>query len=1175
MENKGQWEGDFLYRVRLTNTSIYLRKNGIRFLLLNQDDLSKLDEMRHGRHDDTTAIYYPDGYKKGPDVSKGTPSPYPYVKGQVRGHAYDLEFLNSSPNPEISGSKPTQDNINYILGNDPSKWKSGISAYTNVLYKDLYPNTDLQVYSEGGQMKYDLIVRPGGDPGKIQLHYNGTTGMSLQKGNLHIKTTAGEVLELMPFAYQYINSERKSVNVQYQLNGNKVSFRISGKYDSQYPLVIDPTVVFATLTGSRAENWGFTATYDAEGNFYGGGIVFDNGYPTSPGAFSNSFNGKLYDMGITKFNPSGTRIVYSTYIGGQGEDQPHSLFVDAQGNLVISGRTNSGNFPVTATAGPLGGWDITVTKLNANGTGLVGSMKIGGTAADGMNIRSDRRGPADVLLRNYGDDSRSEVVIDGSGDIYIASSTQSTNLPVTPGVFQGTYGGGRQDAVLMKIDPNVSRLIWASYLGGSAEDAAYVLALNGGNSVYVAGGTASTNFPIRAGAVYPSYRGGACDGYITHVSADGTTILQSTYLGSDNARADQIYGIQLDRNGDVYVMGTTEGNWPILQPQGTTTFYNDNSKQFITKLKPDLSALIYSTTFGKADPTPSLSPVAFLVDRCQNVYVSGWGGELNTGTGFANSGTTGLPVTPDARKSTTDNSDFYFFVMKRDATGILYGTFYGGNGLFEHVDGGTSRFDRNGVIYQAICAACPRPGQRLRFPTTPGAYFTGIPDGCNLAALKISFNLDGVRAGFTTQERKKNYCVPADITFIDTTNVPAQSWIWNFGDGSPEVTNTSTTVQHRYNNVGDYTVRLVKYDPGSCNVYDTAHMPLRIRADEATVAFTEKRLQPCTALMYEFTKSAVAPAGKPFQNNSFVWDFGDGTPTVTAGLETQQHHYAAEGVYNVKLTLADTNYCNAPETKMLQLRVAANVVAAFTMPDSACAPFIAHFDNTSKGGTSFLWNFGDGTTSTDIYPQHTFTQPGKYLVKLTANDPNTCNLTHDTSKYITVLPPPVAAFTFQPNKPVENTPHVFTNQSTGATHYWWEFGDGTTSTEVNPTHQYLRTGTYNVCLIATTQFGCQDTVCHTVSAIVNPLYDVPTAFSPNGDGINDKWEVKGFGILKYDMKVFNRWGQLMFHSNDQKIGWDGRFNGVLQPMDAYAFVVTIEFTDGTRATKTGNVTLLR
>ncbi|WP_241559201.1 gliding motility-associated C-terminal domain-containing protein [Chitinophaga barathri] len=1188
MENKGQWNTDFRYRAALGGASIFLRNNGFRILLMHPGDMAKLDAFRHGSGSDSARyVYYPDGApkdkKKNSNNRTAVTSPAPGDGGggsnppapdRVRGHSYDIQFLNAAANPEIIPSKPTQDNISYFIGNDPSKWKSGIGAYTNVLYKNMYPNIDVQVYSESSQLKYDVIVHPGANASDIKLQYNGATSVTLKKGNLHIRTTVGEAIELAPYAYQYINSQRKTVKVEYQLSGNTVTYKISGRYDNQYPLVIDPTVVFATLSGSRAENWGFTATYDAGGNFYGGGIAFDQGYPVSAGVYDGTFNGRTFDMAITKFNPNGSRIVYSTYIGGMGEEQPCSMFVDAAGNLVISGRTNSGNFPALTNVGPGGGSDIVVVKLNANGSALIGSMRIGGSGLDGANMRGEKGGSTDVLLRNYGDDARSEVVVDGGGNIYVASSTQSTNFPATAGSFQPAYGGGRQDAVVMKINPNCNALLWATFLGGSAEDAAYVLAVNGGNSVYVAGGTASSNFPSRSG-VYSTYRGGACDGYIAHLSADGSTLLSSTFMGSENGKADQVYGIQLDRQGAVYVMGTTEGNWPIMQPAGTPTFYNDNSKQFITKLRPDLSALIYSTTFGKNASSPSLSPVAFLVDRCQNVYVSGWGGELNQGAQYANSDTRNLRVTPDARKSRSDGSDFYFFVMKRDALDILYGSFYGGDGLFEHVDGGTSRFDQNGVIYQAICASCPLSGGRIRFPTTPGSYYTGFTDGCNLGALKIAFNLDGVRAGFTTQERRRNYCVPANIQFIDTTNVPAQSWTWNFGDGSPDVVTTVPTTSHSYPTVGDYRVRLVKYDPASCNLADTAYMDIRVREDRAPMGFTEQRLPPCTALEYLFVNTSTHPPGKPFTNTSFTWNFGDNTPLVITDTTRQVHRFASEGIYTVSLTLTDTNYCNAPETQSIQLRVAANVVAAFTVQDSSCAPFIANFDNISKGGVTFNWDFGDGTTSTDPYPTHTYSIPGRYPVRLEAFDPNTCNQRHDTTIFITVMPPPTAQFTYQPNKPVENTPHMFTNQSTGATHYRWDFGDGNTSTEVNPTYQYLRTGTYDVCLIAFTEFGCTDTTCQQVSAIVNPLYDVPTAFSPNGDGVNDIWEIKGFGIVHYDMKVFNRWGQLVFQSNDQKLGWNGRFNGTVQPLDAYAFVLNIEFSDGNKVTKTGNVTLLR
>lgn len=1179
IENRGQWDGSFLYRADIGGTNIYLKKNGIRMMFLHPGDMQKLADALHGKIPGVgggDTIYQPDGGRSASRAigtpAPGTGSPGGIERNKVRGHAYDITFLQSNPDLVVTPSKPSQENISYFIGNDPSRWKSGLSSYTSLQYENLYRNIDMQVYSESGQLKYDLIVQPGGDPSAIRMEYTGATSLALKKGNLHIQTSVGEIVELMPYAYQFIDNQRKKVNVQYQLKGNMLTFRVSGRYDARYPLVIDPIVVFATLTGSHANNWGFTATYDDAGNFYGGGIVFAQGYPTSVGAYDDAFNGQI-DIGVTKFNPQGNRILYSTYIGGSGIDQPHSMFVDGAGNIVISGRSNSGDYPATKTKGPLGGDDIVVTKLNANGSAIIGSMRIGGSGMDGANMRSSKDGGIYGLLRNYGDDARSEVVLDDNGYIYVAGSSQSNNFPTTPGVAQPAFGGGLQDGVVIKLMPTCDSVIWSTYLGGNAEDAAYVLAVNGGTSVYVAGGTASRNFTTRGG-IYNNFRGGFCDGFITQLSTDGSTIMASTFLGSDDSRADQIYGIQLDRNNDVYVMGQTEGRWPIKQPPGTPTFYNDNSRQFITKLRPNLSDIIYSTTFGTSATSPSISPVAFLVDRCQNVYVSGWGGALN----FNGTSTRGMPITPDARQSRTDGSDFYFFVMKRDALGILYGTYFGGNGLAEHVDGGTSRFDRNGVIYQGICASCPNSsGPNIRFPSTAGSYYTGRTQNCNLGSLKIAFNLDGVRAGFTTQERRRNYCAPATITFIDTTNINATEWRWSFGDGTPEIVNTSPTMTHTYNNIGDYNVRLVKYDPASCNVYDTAYLPIRVRNDEARLSFTEQRQPPCTALEYIFTNTSVAPLTKPFTDTSFVWDFGDNTPLVRAGLLPQTHRYASEGIYTVRLRLVDTNYCNAPDEQAIQLRVAANVVAMFNVQDSSCVPFTAQFDNISKGGVTFEWDFGDGSPiSTDIYPTHTYTQVGRYTVRLRAFDPNTCNQVHDTSGIITIMPSPIAGFSFLPNKPVENTPTTFTNESRqGAVRYRWDFGDGNTSEEVNPSHQYLRSGIYEVCLTAYTDFGCEDSVCQEVSAIVNPLYDVPTAFSPNGDGINDKWEIKGFGIVRYDMKVFNRWGQLMFQSNDQRLGWDGRFNGAIQAMDAYAFVLNVEFTDGNKVTKTGNVTLLR
>lgn len=1182
-ENKGQWTGDFLYKADMGGGAVFLKRTGFMFLLKNKDDMFALAEKMHGHAGlgDTTWRFVPGTVTTGSNINSRTSSSaggstIPDSLPVIRSHAYEVVFLDAN-NPDVSADKAEETYSNYLIGNDKSKWASHVKSYGLVNYKSLYNGIDMQVYSDAGVLKYDLIVAPGADPSQVQMEYSGADKVEVKKGNLVITTSVGTVTEQMPTAYQYIDNERVSVKVSYSLSGTKLKYKISGDYNKAYPLIIDPSYIFSTVTGSTADNWGFTATYDGAGNFYGGGIVFGNGYPATKGAFQSSNGGGDFDIGISKFSSNGRQLIYATYIGGNGKEQPHSLFVDANNNLVISGRTTSSDYPYSKLIGDRGGWDIVVTKLNADGSGYIGSLMIASSEDDGVNIRENRQAGPSILLRNYGDDARSEVVIDDNGFIYVASCTRGSGFPVTTGVLQPAFGG-KQDGVVMKITPDCSDLVWATFIGGSNEDAAYVLALNGTSSLYVAGGTASNDFPIKGNGLYKTYKGGACDGWIAHITTDGKTISQSTYLGATTAAADQVYGIQMDSRGFVYVMGTTEGDWPVVQPTGTTSFYNDNSRQFIAKLQPDLSAFVYSTTFGKAASTPSISPVAFLVDRCENVYVSGWGGGIDISLRYPNSDTRGMPI-KNALQRSTDSQDFYFFVLERDAKDILFGSYFGGNGTYEHVDGGTSRFDRNGVIYQGICAWCGTSSSfRPRYPTTPGAYATTAPpdNKCNLGCLKIAFNLDGVRAGIKTLERKTNYCVPADVTFIDTTGTKAVTWTWNFGDGSPAVTGTNDTIAHRYNNPGNYKVTLIKCDPASCNGCDTATLELRIRTDEAVFNLTAARQPPCESRSYLFNLVSTPP--KPYQSNSFKLDFGDGTGAVTVGPADfpYPHAYATDGIYNATLTLVDTNYCNAPDVRPVTLRVAANVKASFIVPDSSCVPATLEFNNTTAGGETFTWDFGDGTTSTDTYPTHIYYTAGEYNVTLHAVDNNTCNKTDDTTITIHVFDAPTANFTYSPVTPVENTPVTFTNQSSAdAIAFEWEYGDGNISTQTNPVYQYKATGVYDVYLIATNAAGCRDTAIKQVSALVVPLFDIPSAFSPNGDGVNDVFLVRGFGIAKFNMKIYNRVGRLVFETNDANIGWNGTYAGAYQPMDAYAYVINVQFSDGTSATKNGSVTLLR
>lgn len=1172
IENKGQWNSNIKYFGQVAAGAFYVQKDGFMVVQHNPTEWATLAEARHGY-----GLAHARGGRETPII--------------VHSHAYKVEFLNGLQNPEITADKPLPGYTNYFIGNDPSKWAADCRVYQGITVKNVYPNVDVRYYSNGGAVKYDVIVKPGADVSRIALKYHGADRLEIKNKELVIGTSVGDLKELNPYSYQQNEKGRREVSCKYKLKNDVVSFELKD-YDPSSTVIIDPSLIFCSFTGSTADNWGFTATYGPDGSMFGGGIVFDPGFPVSPGAFQTNFGGGVssefgpngFDIGIIKLSPNGSNRIYATYIGGSGNEFPQSLICDAQGELIIAGRTNSPDYPTTpAGSGGLigtgGGFDIILTKLNAAGNGLIGSKRIGGNGDDGANITPYGNG-ATSLQHNYGDEARSEVILDNAGNIYLGSCTQSKNFP-TVSAFQSSNGGA-QDGVVLKMSPDLSTLLFSSYLGGDGNDAAYVLDINPvtGN-LYVAGGTeSSTNtFPgNHSGTIGPTYSG-AIDGFVAVIS--GTSLVRSAFLGTANY--DQVYGLKFDKKGFPYVMGQTTGAWPHIN----ATYFNSGAKQFIAKLQPDLSAYVYSTTFGANSPLPNISPTAFLVDRCENVYVSGWGGCFCQGSpttfGYPNSGTFGLPVTANAIKGTTDGRDFYFFVLKKDATSQLYGSFFGETNSFgtDHVDGGTSRFDQNGIIYQAICANC---GKESTFPTTPGVWSSTnrATDGgeCNLALVKIAFNLAGVKAGVLSSingvPRDSTGCLPLTVDFSDTVK-NAVSYEWNFGDGSPQITTTVPASSHTFNSVGTYTVMLVAVDSATCNIRDTSYVHIIVKDNKADLNFNPVKLNPCDSFKYRFDNLSTASIA--FNNASFTWDFGDGSPRQAAGTSSVFHNYNAPGTYNVKLILVDSAFCNSPDSFTVQLRVASLVKAQFTTPPAGCAPYSAEFTNTSLAGQSFQWDFGDGSSSAAINPTHLYATAGTYTVTLIATDPATCNVTDATRATIIVQNKPMADFNFSPDPPIENTSTAFTNQSSpDAVRFVWKFGDGDsllTTSRANVSHQYNTTGTFNACLVAFNVAGCPDTLCRQVSAIVVPAVDVPNAFTPQSGDANNKIFVKGFGISKMRFIIWNRWGQKVFETNDRNIGWDGKFHGALQPMDVYAYTLDVEFFDGKKVTKKGDITLIR
>jgi gliding motility-associated-like protein len=425
-------------------------------------------------------------------------------------------------------------------------------------------------------------------------------------------------------------------------------------------------------------------------------------------------------------------------------------------------------------------------------------------------------------------------------------------------------------------------------------------------------------------------------------------------------------------------------------------------------------------------------------------------------------------------------------------------------------------------------------------------------------------------------------CVPLTIKFTDTL-AKGKMYIWNYGDIYSTKNDTTyapnNSTSHTYSHVGSYKLILISVDSLTCNISDTAYITVKVGNNVVVPDFNFVKLDSCNSLRYQFINktTAVLPV---YTGNTFLWNFGDGSPKVRTGFASVIHTFPSPGTYKISLLVDDTVFCNEPDSAIKTLRISPNVKAQFTTPSVGCVPYKAVFNNVSLGGTDFLWDFGDGAGFvTDNNPTVTHDYPaiGTYRVRLIAIDTSTCNKV-DTSGYfnITVYPIPTAGYDWTPRTAIANTITRFINQSSAdAVRFLWDFGDGENSTETNPMHQYNATGTYKAVLYVYNTANCIDSVVHDIPIIINPLLDVPNAFTPGRFGTNSIVKVVGFGIEKMDWRIYNRWGQVVFKTSDRKQGWDGTFRGALQPMDVYTYTLDVVFSDGTKLRKTGDISLLK
>lgn len=996
IQNKGQWNEEIDFQAQVPGGRLGVSPTGFSVLLLDMNEMER--HHLEGHH----AV----------DESNGQLAVEP-----VNGHYFQINLLGSNKQSTPVVENPLDGHHNYFLGSDAQHWATNALAFESILYPNVYEGIDFRVSSVDNNVKYDFIVKPGADPSQIKIEYTGVDGIEKTDNELKIRTAVGSLTESKPFSYQ---GNKQLVPSEYRLHHNIVSFAFPDGYDASRTLIIDPLLIFSTYSGSTADNWGSTATPGEHGTLYSAGVtqqILGGFFPATLGAFQTT-NGGQFDMAIIKYDSAGTRFLYATHLGGVNNDSPESLVVDkASGDLIVLGISSSTDYPTSASAFDktfnLGTtinnrvlnsndqWDIVVSRLSRNGDQLVGSTYLGGSGNDGLNHPKQSGGS---LVANYGDEMRGDVITDEAGNVYLSSVTASNDFPMING-FDNSFNNGTTDGLVIKLNSDLSSIVWSSYVGGSGFDAAYSIKFDNNKDLMLAGGTTSSDFPTTPGAYQPIFNG-IVDGWIARVSADGAVLMNATFTGT--VSFDQVYFVDLNASGHVFCYGQTAGHMPIT----SGTYNNVNSGQFLQKFSPDLSTLEFSTVFGSGSANglviPNISPTAFLVNDCDNIYMAGWGGFVNSSsqTGFWQSTTNGMPITNDAHQKTTSGSDFYFIVLNGDATQLVYSTYFGGNSSKTHVDGGTSRFDKYGIVYHAVCSGCSFGNASgvatSDFPTTSRAKSRrNLSSNCNNAAFK--FDLSSLRAMFDTNNITltmpgfNDVCYPDPIVF-QNLSTGGRTITWDFDDGTvtTQQPTDAKSLTHRYKREGQYRVKLKITDLSTCSQVDSIIKVINYFKANITVG---NHGMMCEDKSFQLTASG---------GNDYNWTSSDGI--FSSSLQSPVVQPKITTSYFV--TVMDVNGCSATDT--LTVGIIKNVRADFQTYNvdfsnagynNICYPDSLRFKNLSVNHENYRWDFGDGTilaqTKSDtLSPIHKFQQQGVYTVTLTSINQNTCNKADSVVKKI-------------------------------------------------------------------------------------------------------------------------------------------------------------------------------
>ena len=600
---------------------------------------------------------------------------------------FSERLAGANPNLKLEPDQRQTGTFNYLTGSDRSRWHTGAHSYRLVTYRDAWKGVDLRLYGIGRDLEQEFVVKPGADPCEIRLALEGARGLSIDRdGSLVIHTAFGDLRQKKPLAYQNENNRRVAVPVSFRIADHRsFSFNIA-KYDCARPLVIDPVLLYSTYLGGVHTDLGYAIAVGPNSNAYVTGFTASEDFPVSANAYQprrKNIGFYVYNAFVTEFSAAGA-MIYSTFIGGSTFDYAHAIAIDASGQAVIAGEPASSDYPVTTKAeqSSLGGVSNGfISKLSADGSELVFSTFLGGSGDDrAFGLALDSSGnvyvagltgssnfpvtsgafqtvfkggggyggmpdgyspPAStdgfvsklsadgstLIYSTYFGGSAFDwifgIAVDSTGDAYVTGFTGSADLP-TLNAAQPGFGAGSSKAFISKFNSAGAQLVYSTFLGGSGHDGGQAIVLDAANEAIVTGYTTSADFPTTAESFQTKYTGSGSDSFVTKLSADGSKLASSTFLGG--SAYELPFGEAIDAHGDLFVSGYTSSTDFPTTPNAPIPGAPAVGAGYVSELSPDLSTLMFSTYLGGSTNT---NAVGVAVDGQGNIYATGLTGSVD------------------------------------------------------------------------------------------------------------------------------------------------------------------------------------------------------------------------------------------------------------------------------------------------------------------------------------------------------------------------------------------------------------------------------------------------------------------------------------------------------------------------------------------------------------------